>query len=66
MTPLRFNRVIVLDSNKSKIEKGTLNKMMPQSDLSYTYEIYGDSGNVYIVPEDQFIYITEDDNESEW
>lgn len=64
MSPMKFHRVAILE-NGEIIDKGYLNKMMPQSDLSYLYEIYGDSGKLYIVAEDEFMYISEEENESE-
>ena len=62
MTPMRFHRVIVVKTQ----EKGWLNKMMPQSDFSYLYEVFGDSGTTYILTENEFLYLGEDENESEW
>lgn len=64
MSPMRFNRVAILE-NGEIVDRGYLNKMMPQSDLSYLYEIYGDSGKLYIITEDNFMYISEEENESE-
>jgi hypothetical protein len=64
MNPMRFNRVGIIE-NGDIVERGYLNKMMPQSDMSYLYEIYGDSGKLYIVTEDKFMYISEEEDESE-
>jgi len=64
MSPMRFNRVAILE-NGEIIDRGYLNKMMPQSDFSYLYEIYGDSGKLYVITEDNFMYISEEENESE-
>lgn len=63
--PMRFNRVALLDNGKI-IDRGYLNKMMPQSDLSYLYEIFGDSGRTYLVTEDKFMYIVEEEDERKW
>lgn len=60
MSPLRFNRVAIIE-NGEIIDHGFLNKMMPQSDMSYMYEIYGDSGATYVVAEDEFIYVSEEE-----
>lgn len=63
MSPMRFHRVTVLETQ----EKGWLNKMMPQGDDTYLYEIFGDSGRVYILKENEFMYGTyEVEDESEW
>jgi hypothetical protein len=62
MSPLRSPRVVIIEHQ----EKGWLNKMMPQGDGSYLYEIYGDSGALYIIAEEKFYYIDEAVNESEW
>jgi hypothetical protein len=62
---MRFNRVALLDNEKI-IDRGYLNKMMPQSDLSYLYEIFGDSGRTYLVTEDKFMYIVEEEDERKW
>jgi hypothetical protein len=64
MNPMRFNRVEIM-KNGDVVERGYLNKMMPQEDLSYMYEIYGDSGKVYLLKEDGFVHITEEENEPE-
>lgn len=38
--------------------------MIPQSNLSDLYEIFGDSGRKYLVTEDKFMYIVETEDES--
>jgi hypothetical protein len=58
MNQVRLPKVAVLEKDII-IEEGYLNKDMPQNDDSYLYEIYGDSGRVYIVSENDFIYIRE-------
>lgn len=66
MNPMRFPRVSIIENNEI-VDSGYLNKMMPQSDMSYLYEIYGDSGRLYILREDQFFYIDdEENNEPKW
>lgn len=66
MNPMKFNRVAILE-NGDIVDRGYLNKMMPQSDMSYLYEIYGDSGKLYVVTEDQFFYIDNEENdEPKW
>lgn len=66
MSPMRFPRVSIIENNEI-VDNGYLNKMMPQSDMSYLYEIYGDSGKLYILTENQFFYIDdEENNESKW
>jgi hypothetical protein len=64
MSPMRFPRVAILENNEI-VEYGYLNKDMPQGDNSYLYEIYGDSSKLYIVKENEFLYIGEND-ESKW
>jgi hypothetical protein len=64
MTPMRFQRVAVIRDNNI-IEYGYLNKEMPQNDNSYLYEIYGDSSTLYIVKENEFLYVGEND-EPKW
>jgi len=64
MTPMRFQRVAVI-RDKNIIEYGYLNKEMPQNDDSYLYEIYGDSSTLYIVKENEFLYVGEND-EPKW
>jgi hypothetical protein len=34
---------------------------MPQGDGSYLYEIYGDSSSLYVVAENEFLYVGESD-----
>jgi hypothetical protein len=34
---------------------------MPQGDDSYLYEIYGDSSTLYILKENEFLYVGEND-----
>lgn len=58
MNQIRLPKVAVLEKD-TIIEEGYLNKDMPQNDGSYLYEIYGDSGRVYIVSEIEFIYLRE-------
>lgn len=65
MSPMRFNRVAIVE-NSQTIEYGTLNQTMPQSDLTYLYEIYGDSGRLYILKEENFIYIHGEEDDTEW
>lgn len=65
MSPMRFPRVSIIE-NGVTITKGYLNKDMPQGDDSYLYEIYGDNGVTYILTENDFIYIDEDNYGSEW
>jgi len=63
MSPMRFHRVTVLETQ----EKGWLNKMMPQGDDTYLYEIFGDSGRTYILKKNEFHYGTDEvEDESEW
>lgn len=63
MSSLNPHRVIVLETN----EKGWLNKMMSQSDGSYLFEIYGDSGRLYILNDKQFLEVGETlDDLAEW
>jgi hypothetical protein len=64
MSPMRFPRVAILENNEI-VEYGYLNKDMPQNDGSYLYEIYGDSSKLYIVKENEFLYVGEND-ESKW
>lgn len=56
MTYMTFPRVGIL-KDQEIIEHGYLNKDMPQSDGSYLYEILGDSGKLYILSDNEFIYI---------
>lgn len=60
MSPIRFPRVAILKDNEI-IEYGYLNKDMPQGDGSYVYEIYGDSARLYLLSENEFIYVGDDD-----
>ena len=60
MSPMRFPRVAILENNEI-VEYGYLNKDMPQGDNSYLYEIYGDSSKLYIVKENEFLYVGEND-----
>ena len=55
----KLNRVAIIE-NGEIVEHGYLNKMMPQGDLSYLYEIFADSGKTYIVKENSYIYEEED------
>ena len=64
MSPMRFPRVAILENNEI-VEYGYLNKDMPQGDNSYLYEIYGDSSKLYIVKENEFLYVGEND-EPKW
>jgi hypothetical protein len=64
MSPMRFPRVAIMRDNEI-IEYGYLNKDMPQGDGSYLYEIYGDSSTLYIVKENEFLYVGEND-EPKW
>lgn len=61
MTYMRFPRVKILNDKQTIEEYGYLNKDMPQSDGSYMYEIYGDSGKVYILSQNEFTYISMDE-----
>ena len=64
MSPMRFQRVAIIIENNI-IEYGYLNKDMPQTDGSYLYEIYGDSSTLYIVKENEFLHVGEND-EPKW
>ena len=64
MSQMRFPRVAILENNEI-VEYGYLNKDMPQGDNSYLYEIYGDSSKLYIVKENEFLYVGEND-EPKW
>lgn len=55
----KFNRVAIIE-NGEIIEHGYLNKMMPQEDCSYLYEIFTDSGKTYVVTANSFVYEEED------
>jgi hypothetical protein len=57
---MRFPRVAIIKDN-SIIEYGYLNKDMPQDDATYLYEIYGDSARLYILTENEFLYVGEND-----
>ena len=60
MSPMRFPRVAILKDGEI-VEYGYLNKDMPQNDGSYLYEIYGDSSSLYVVAENEFLYVGESD-----
>jgi hypothetical protein len=63
MSPMSFHRVTVLETN----EKGWLNKMMPQGDDTFLYEVFGDSGRLYILQENEFYYGTNEvEDEPKW
>lgn len=61
MSPMRFPRVAIMKDSEI-IEYGYLNKDMPQGDNSYLYEIYGDSSTLYILKENEFLYIGENND----
>jgi hypothetical protein len=58
---MRFPRVAIMKDSEI-IEYGYLNKDMPQGDNSYLYEIYGDSSTLYILKENEFLYIGENND----
>lgn len=64
MSPIRFPRVAIVKDNEI-IEYGYLNKDMPQGDDTYLYEIYGDSARLYLLKENDFFYVGEND-EPKW
>jgi hypothetical protein len=64
MSPMRFPRVAIIKDGEI-IEYGYLNKDMPQGDGSYLYEIYGDSATLYILKQNEFFYVGEND-EPKW
>lgn len=60
MSPMGFPRVAIMKDNEI-LEYGYLNKDMPQGDGSYLYEIHGDSSVLYVVKENGFLYVEEND-----
>ena len=62
--PMRFPRVAILQDNKI-VEYGYLNIDRSQEDGTNLYEIFGDSARTYLLKEQEFLYVGEND-EPKW
>lgn len=64
MSTMRFPRVAIIKNNEI-VEYGYLNKDMPQGNDIFLYEIYGDSATLYVLKQNEFFYVGEND-EPKW